>query len=188
MSVGRGSAGAPPGERSYLISPGQDGRMAVPWLSGDAMQSQRGPRSESSKGNRVRYLLLGLIIGAATIVLLTNNNASFGTASAVEQAMPSASSLPGAITSAVSPRNAGERIPEVDVSRLPKAADSAAPVASGAAKRGGKSAKKRDGEGDDKKAAAPRTPPADDTMGVPSGFEQILDSLQDFGKAFKSDN
>jgi len=154
------------------------------------MPESREPNVESSAGGRVRFLLLGLIIGASTIVLLTNNDVSFGTASVIEHAMPPSPATPGAIFSAALPRNVlppaadSARIPEIDVSRLPKA-ESAAPAGSGA-KRGAKPKKKGEADADDKKAVRAPAAAPEEPSELGGAIDMVLDGLQGFGKAFKN--
>jgi len=143
-------------------------------------------KRESLNGTRVRFLLLGLIIGASAIVALTNDDPSFGTANVVQQAMPSASTLPGAIASVILPRvPESARIPEVDVTKLPKAA----PEPSGAAGKRAAGAKgKKKGEGDDPKKAGAAPAAGGDGLAMPPGFEQVLEGMQGFGSALKSED
>ncbi|WP_394833874.1 hypothetical protein LVJ94_45960 [Pendulispora rubella] len=144
-------------------------------------------KSESLNGARVRFLLLGLIIGASAIVAFTNDDPSFGTAHVVQQAMPSASTLPGAIASAILPRlPESARIPEVDVNTLPKAAPEPS-AAAGKRAAGAKGKKKGEAE-DGKKAATAPTAGGEGDMALPPGFQQVLEGMQGFGGAFKSED
>ncbi|WP_394844351.1 hypothetical protein LZC95_45780 [Pendulispora brunnea] len=151
-------------------------------------REQAEQKRESLNGARVRFLLLGLIIGASAIVAFTNDDPSFGTANVVQQAMPSASTLPQAIASAILPRPPeSARIPEVDVNKLPKAAPD--PSAAAASKRAGNSKGKKKGEADDsKKAAAAPNAAGEGEMALPPGFQQVLEGMQGFGSAFKSED
>ncbi len=136
-------------------------------------------------GGRLRYLLLGLIIGASGVVLLTSNSPSFSTVNAMGHATPISSSLPGAIASAVLPNSVtalGGDIPETDVSHLPKAAPDGSARAKGAA---AKTAKAKKADGDDKKKA-PGAPAAEgDSLEMPPGLQEVLDGMGGFGSALK---
>ncbi|HWL88490.1 MAG TPA: hypothetical protein VNO21_21955 [Polyangiaceae bacterium] len=169
------------------VSLGQGGQVT------EANENQT--RGESSHA-RIRYLLLGVIIGAAIIVLLTDNDASFGTAGVVSQAAPSGPSFPAGIASALLPRAVTEfqaiasagiasAVPELDVRQLPKATPDSPASAAPHAKREAKSKKK---DADTK--AAPSNPAArsadDSPVEMPAGAQEFLEGMSNVSKTLNS--
>ncbi|WP_394824054.1 hypothetical protein [Pendulispora albinea] len=158
------------------------------------MSESREPKvaSSSSWAERLRFLALGIIIGASTVVLVTERDVSSSAANLVQKAMPDTTgmSAPAAILSTIlppsppPPSGAGSaeppRIPVIDAERLPKAEN--APAASA------KHAKaKKKGEGDDDRKGAPAGPsPIDESSQLGPTIEQLLQGMQGggLGKVF----